>query len=1095
MKKNPSILPAMGKAGGQLLFLSAFAVIIFSFLSKNAYAQQETRVSFDLKEKTVKDFLNEIENQTNYTFTYSDTDIDVGQELTAAASMERVEDVFNRVLTPYKINYSIRGNQVLLTKANTGNRNIQPEFMVQGRVYSESDGMSLPGVNVVLQGTARGTVTDLNGAFSLMIPGEGGMLVFSFVGYERYYLPVDEARTHEIYLPEDISLIEGAVVVGYGRESRRLLSSSVSDLGSEVIEQAIVSDMSAAIQGRTTGVQVTQNSGTPGSAITVRVRGVSSINAGAEPLYVIDGVPMVTQNLGQIGFSGQGINTLSDLNPNDIESISILKDASATAIYGARGSNGVVLITTKRGKAGTSRIRFNSSFGYQQVVKTMDLLNARQFMEYRNEASLNDGGVPVFSEEQLNNIKHDTDWQSEIYRTAPLQSYDLSFSGGDEKTQYYISGSIFDQEGIVRGTDYSKISTRLNIDQQISHRIKVGANVSLSRSYNNRKEGDQSLNGVVPNAIAMPPIYPVYNDDGSYNDDGPLANPVNIADLHINDAFNWRTLGSGFAHIRLFEGLTYQFRYGVDYVNFREHSYNPSTTRQGARYKGLGLESTSEVLSSVMSNILNYYNSDFITNHSIEVLLGTDFESYERNSTYMRGQDFPNPELEYIASAAEIVTASASSRDSKLHSVFARAKYNFANKYIFTVSSRYDGSSRFGGNNRYGFFPSGDFAWRISQEEFVPLPNWFNEFKIRLSYGITGNDQIPDFGFMALFSTGNDYESQPGIAPSGLANPDLKWETTHQANIGIDLGFFNDRITLTTDFYRKHTKDLLFSRPIPPSTGFGTVLANIGEIENTGVELGLKTINFQRIVSWETSLNLTFNKNKVLSLYDDQPLDNIGRGSQRIEVGEPIGIFYGWHALGVDPATGDIVFDDVNGDGIIDANDRVKIGSPHPVFIGGVSNDFRYKNLSLNVFLNFSYGNDVFNGTRRYVEVMKGIDNMTTDVLDRWRQPGDVTQIPRATNADPNENDRASSRFIEDGSYLKIKSLRLAYAFPRSLTNRYNISMLQIYVQAQNLLTFTKYKGMDPEVNYAGQDVLRMGTDFFTYPHAKSLSVGINIEL
>ncbi len=1000
------------------------------------------------------------------------------QELTASATMESTEDVFDRLLPSYNIDYDIRGNQVLLTRA-TNNSPPPEDFLVEGMVYSEAEGMNLPGVNVVLKGTSQGTVSDLDGYYSITVPAEGGVLAFSFVGFKPREIRVDEAQQLDVFLEEDVGLIEGAVVVGYGRESKRLLSSSVSEVGAEAMEQSIVGDLSAAIQGRTAGIHVTQNSGTPGAANTVRVRGVSSINAGAEPLYVIDGVPMVTQNLGQIGFSGQSINTISDLNPNDIESISILKDASATAIYGARGSNGVVLITTKRGQAGTSRIEFNTSFGMQEVVGTMDMLNARQFMEYRNEASLNDGGVPVFSEEQLQDIPHDTDWQSEIYRRAPLQSYDLSFSGGDEQTQYYISGSLFSQEGIVRGTDYDNISARVNIDQQINDRIDVGANVSLSRAYNNRKEGDQSLNGVVPNAIAMPPIFPVYNEDGSYNDDGPLANPVNIADLHLNDALTWRTLGSGFANFRLMDGLTYRFRYGVDYVNFREHSYNPTTTRQGARYQGLGIESTSEVLSTVVSNMINYYAADFIQDHSIELMLGTDYESYERNSSFIRGHDFPSPDLQLVGSAAEIVSASSSSRESRLNSYFARAKYNYGNTYIFTLSGRYDGSSRFGGNNRYGFFPSGDFAWRLGEEDFIPLPEWFSELKVRLSYGVTGNDQIPDFGFMALFSTGNDYESQPGIAPSGLANPDLKWETTHQANFGLDVGLFNDRVTVQADLYHKRTKDLLFSRPIPPSSGFGTVLANIGEIENRGIELMLNTQNVQSDFYWETSLNLTFNQNKVLSLYDDQPLDNIGRGSQRIEVGEPVGIFYGWNALGVDPATGDIVFEDVNGDGVIDANDRVKIGSPHPVFTGGITNNFRYENFTLNVFFNFSYGNDVFNGTRRYVEVMKGIDNMTSYVLDRWQEPGDVTQMPRATNADPNENDRVSSRFIEDGSYLKLKSMRLGYQLPASLLNRHGISGLQVYIQGQNLLTFTQYRGMDPEVNYAGQDVLRMGTDFF----------------
>lgn len=1056
-------------------------------------SQTETRLSLDFQDRELREVLNDIEEQTGLSFVYSESDVNLSHKVTIKTHNEQTEDAFGKLFAPLQIDYMIRNNQVLLMPApqeEAVNRNI----FVRGTVFCQTGDFALPGVNVMLKGTNRGTVSSIDGAFSLEVPAEGAVLIFSFVGYKTKEVPVVDGEPLVVFLEEDMELLEGVVVVGYGRESRKLLSSSVSDVGAETIERLIVHDLSSALQGRAPGIQVTQNSGMPGAAVTTRVRGISSINAGAEPLYVIDGVPMVTQNVGRIGFGGQNVNTLSDINPGDIESVTILKDASATAIYGARGSNGVILITTKRGEAYRSRVSFSSSVGFQQPARTMELLNARQFMEYRNEASINDGGVPVYSQEQIDTWPHNTDWQSEIYRTAPLHSYNLSFSGGDTQTRYFISGSYFGQEGIAIGTSYERISGRVSLDQRVNDWIRVGASLSLSRSYNNRIDGDQSLDGVVPNAIALPPIYPVYNEDGSYNDDGPYGNPVQIGNLHIDDAFNWRTFGNTYARFNLMDGLTYEFKYGLDYVNFREHSYYPVTTRLGSRYSGLGLESASEVFQHQLINNLNYLTEPF-RGHFLEVLLGADFESYQRRSSYMRGQDFPDPQLQYIASAATIVFADAGGRDSKLHSYYGRVKYNIDNKYIFTLSGRYDGSSRFGRNNKFGFFPSGDLAWRISEESFINMPSWFDELKLRLSYGVTGNDQIPDFGFMALFATGNDYETRPGITPSSLGNPDLKWETTHQTNMGIDMGMFGERVMFTADIYYKRTSDLLFSRPIPSSSGFSSILSNVGEIENKGVEMVLHSQNIEGVFGWRSSVNMTFNRNKVLSLYNDQPLEDIGRGSQRIEVGEPVGIFYGWLALGVDPTTGDIVFADTNGDGIIDANDRVKTGSPHPLFYGGVTNDFSYKNLSLQLLMNYSYGNDVFNGVRRYAEVMKGLDNQTTAILDRWRQPGDVTQIPRATNADPNANNRVSSRFIEDGSYLKIKSVRLGYVFDRNVSERVGLNHIQVYVVAQNLYTFTKYSGLDPELNYAGQDILRMGTDFYTYPHARSVSVGVQIEL
>lgn len=824
--------------------------------------------------------------------------------------------------------------------------------------------------------------------------------------------------------------------------------------------------------------------------MTLRIRGISSIAAGADPLYIIDGISLITQDLSLIVFGGQGVNTISNINQADVESVSILKDASATAIYGARGSNGVVLITTKRGRNQNPKIRFNLNLGLQEVAKTYKMLNAEQFMRYKNSASINDGGEAIFIEDVIASNRCNTDWQKELYKIAPIKNYDLSISGGNESSHYYISGNHFNQDGIAMGTNFVKYGARINFDQIVSKRLSIGTSISLNKTINNRKEGDQSLNSPVAMAISRYPIYPIYNTNGTFNEDGPNANPISIAKQHINVTYNWHTIANVFLNYKIHEGLTYNAKYGTDYINFREHTFDPPTTRQGAKYQGLGIESTSEVEKTVFSNILSYSKS-LSNKQSIDIIVGNEIEQEQRSSTYLRGEVFPSNQLEYLISSAEKISADAFLLESAIISYFGRAKFNIDNKYIATINSRLDGSSRFSNTNKFGLFPSGDFLWRISDEKFFKIKS-INDLKLRVSYGLTGNDKIPDFLYITRFSA-SEYDNLSTIYPVNISNPDLKWESTNQFNLGFDVSLFKSRITISADYYYKKTKDLLFNKPTPPSSGFSSVVTNIGKLENKGFEFAVNTINTNKEVRWESAFNISFNSNKVTELYKNQPIDNIGRGSQRIEVGEPIGIFYGYKSLGVDPATGDLIFEDFFKDGIIDIRDKQKIGSPHPLFEGGFSNSLSYANFDLNIFVQFCYGNKIFNGTRRYIEISKS-NNQSTAVLNRWENPGDITDIPRATNLDPNENNRVSSRFIENGSFVKLKSLKLAYNLNFGFTQKLNVSQVNVFIQAQNFYTLTKFSGMDPEVNYAGPDVIRSGVEFFTYPTAKIYSFGLSIE-
>jgi TonB-linked SusC/RagA family outer membrane protein len=465
--------------------------------------------------------------------------------------------------------------------------------------------MPLPGVNILIKGTERGTVSNKNGSFKFEDIDNEKVLEISYLGFKSVELLITPGKEYAIWLDESLSIIDEVIVIGYGQENKRILSSSVSNIKSKELTRIFTSNISEALKGKVTGLMVNQNSGTPGAASTMRIRGVSSITAGATPLYIIDGVPVIARDLSQITFNGQSVNTISDININDIESISILKDASATAIYGARGSNGVVLITTKRGKANESHVQFNARYGIQQVANSYDMLNAEQYMRYKNDAAINSNGVAIYTEEEISNNTIDTDWQKELYRLASIQSYDLSFSGGNTKTRYYIIGSYFDQEGIVEGTDYSRFSGRINLDQNVKERLELGASIAINKSVSNRKEGDQSLNGPVPNAISLPPIYPVYNPDGSFNDDAHLANPISIAKHHTNVMYSWNNLGNIFLNFKLSTHFSSKTKLGFDYINFREHTYDPATTRQGAKYQGLGIESSSEALKHLPANSLN----------------------------------------------------------------------------------------------------------------------------------------------------------------------------------------------------------------------------------------------------------------------------------------------------------------------------------------------------------------------------------------------------------------------------------------------------------------------------------------------------------
>ncbi|HNS17004.1 MAG TPA: TonB-dependent receptor [Bacteroidales bacterium] len=946
------------------------------------------------------------------------------------------------------------------------------DIPVSGKVTSASDGKPIPGVNVVVKGSSKGTISDINGNYSMQAPADG-VLIFSFIGMQTLEIPVDGKRQINVTLSDaEISLGE-VVVVGYSTSSKKLISSSIDLVNEQEIDNIPLKTIDGVLQGQVAGLTVNLSSGTPGAQSSIKLRGGSSINASNQPLMVIDGIPVITGEYAQISYLGQETNAMTDINPNDIESVTVLKDASAAAIYGARASNGVILITTKKGNRDRTDVNLNFYYGWQTIPeeRLIPMMNAAEWNEYK--------GTDVQG--------IDTDWMSEILQAGPASNTELSVSSGNDKLRMFISGNQYSQVGAVKGTDYKRYNGRLNVDYKIVPNLMIGGGASVSYSDNSRVEGDQTLYGPLPNAMSIPAIFPVYDAEGNYDESGPYANPVAIANETVNKAYTNRTNGNVYLEYKFLNGFMFTSKFGADLLNLREHEYDPITVRQGAKYNGLGIEATSYVSNLVSNNVLQYIKSKNDI-HNFDALVGYSFEKYNYRDTYIEAIDFPNEQFQYIESAGTIRAASSSALNRFLNSYFGQFRYNYKYKYIFSLSARADGSSKFGKNNHYGYFPAASFAWRMSEEPFIKGVSFINELKLRASYGITGNDGISDFASLGLYGGGYNYGGNSGTAPVQLPNPDLKWETTSQTGIGLDISVAESRVNLTADLYYNHTSDLLLARPIPASSGYYSISSNIGTMENKGVELLLNTVNIDREFTWNSSLNFSLNRNKVLSLYEDQPIDDLGRGGNRVEVGEPIGIFYGYNCLGVDPTTGNLVYEDISGDGMLTADDRTKTGDPNPDFIMGFTNVFRYRSLELSVFLHWVQGREIFNGTFIYLESGTGEDNQTKRMIDRWKKPGDITDFPRVGDT------YLSSRFIEDGSYLRIKNVTLSYTFNPDRIRKVGMKSARVYATVQNLFTFTNYLGMDPEVDYyGGSSSIIQGTDFFTYPQCRQVLFGFNI--
>ncbi|MCA8830939.1 SusC/RagA family TonB-linked outer membrane protein [Hymenobacter pini] len=1022
------------------------------------------------------------------------------------------------------------------------------DVTVKGRVVDEK-GQGLPGVNVVVKGTSNGTQTDPNGRYSLKV-ADNATLVFSFIGYLPQEVAVNGRDAVNITLAPDNKTLSEVVVVGYGVQEKKLLATSVASISAKQVELIPVASPSEALVGLVAGAQITEPSGEPGAGAVIRVRGLGSITAGNNPLYVVDGYPLNSPD------------SYYQIPPGDIQSIQILKDAAASAIYGSRGGNGIVIVTTKRGRAdGKTRFNFTANTGIQQVAKRVDLMDRDEFLDYLRDSFTNGNkAIPANLQPGAPELPN-TNWQDEIFRTGVQQQYQLSASGGTDKSRFYISGGYFKQTGTLKGSGFERFSLRANYDAQLSPKLKLGLSlapnfsrtdvVPASGSYNGGNitgGGPGGETGAITAAFIMPSIVPVRLPNGDYaglktgtnnalTNPGDLLSPVAPLDLYQDRNNTIRALGSTFLDFEVIKGLNLRTNFGAELLNSRRGIYVPATLGTAGNQSA---NLSNPVLNNVDARRINgtnmnwvwentaTYNRTFGTSHNLTLLAGyaAQYNTSEGNTVVGQTGTYTNTDIQYPTAAGQVLGTNLYNNENALTSVFGRVDYAFKERYILTAALRSDGSSRFGPDNRYAMFPSVALAWRVAEESFIKQFPTISELKLRASYGVTGNNNIGDYNYQSyqepanyVFGTGNGTRAY-GFSPNGVALRNLGWETNTQFDAGFDLGLFQDRIYLTAAAYQRNTTDLLLNRNIPAILGFSSrALANVGEVRNRGLEFQLNTANVVKgNFTWSTSANLTFNRNEVLALAgaNEQITFDAVFGytsSIRVVPGQPLGVFYGytqegvyrdqadidgspkWTASNTKVVPGDLKFKDINGDGQINSQDIGVIGNPFPNFTYGLQNTFGYKAFSLAVTLQGSQGNDVLNGTDRYTINGGGGTNGRKEWVNRWRSPdnpGDG-KTPLATSAGSLRT-QFNSYFVHDASFLRIRNVTLRYNVPTDWAQKAKLQSASIYTSIQNLYTFTKYFGYNPEANnYGNSTTPTYGVDQGAYPMARTLTLGVQL--
>ncbi|RZK47409.1 MAG: TonB-dependent receptor [Pedobacter sp.] len=986
---------------------------------------------------------------------------------------------------------------------------------VAGKVTNATDASPLSGVTVKVKNAVNSTVTLDDGSFKLTVPENATTLVFTYVGFTELEQPISALMN--VSMSPGTGALNEVVVVGYGSAVKREVTGSIVKVGGNEVENLPFQSFEAAIQGKAPGVVIESGSGKVGQAMKVRIRGTSSISASSQPLYVVDGLPVVSNSVSD--GTNDPTNPLVDINPNDIESIEVLKDASASAIYGARAANGVVLITTKKGKLGRkTQIDLNISNTFSQPTRKRGFMDARQYLDLIRQAGKNDGRIDFrddisgYGSEQeaiddytafyesligdyalgtdFKNYEVDTDWQDQLYRkNAQSQQVDLSVSGGNDKTRYFLSGFYNKQEAVVINNTFYRYGGRLNLDHKATDRLTIGLNLALNRSQLDRVSNDNAFS-TPGQLVAQLPLSPLLDPaTGDLNSSTLYGNALFDAKYNTDEQTTFRSFGNAFADLKILPSLSFRSELGADVLNLYQESFQGKQTIDGA---GIGRAGT-VITQSASLNTNNFFTfaPEINDNHKLNTIVGMSYLQNDTRQSITNGEGYPTDAVKNLAGATDITFGTSTNNRYTFLSYFFRSNYTLLDKYLLSVSVRSDGSSRFGKNNRYGWFPAASIGWVVSDEKFMNNIGFLSFLKLRASYGLTGNAEIGQNNFLGLYGVSN-YPGLPGFTPTQLPNQDLRWEKTAQFDIGLDFGLLDGRISGELDYYQKNTSDLLLNVNIPNTTGFGSVLRNLGKMYNKGVELGLNSRNIEGAFKWSTSFNIAYNVNKVQDIQGQI----ITSGVQRAVEGEPIGVFFLQEFAGVDPETGDALYYDKDGKttATYSQAERRVVGKSNPDFTGGFGNNFSYKGFDLNVFFTFVSGNSIYNQGGIYMEggLGNGFDNQTTRYLNAWKNPGDITDVPRAGLSFPT-NDRASSFWLSDGSYIRLRNATLGYTLPSNVAKLLKVSSARLYVAGNNLWTATKYDG-DPEVNTTTLGNISGGIDFYTIPQARTISLGLNVK-
>ncbi len=1149
LKRGDTYAPILTKLSRIMrLMILMFILGINSLLAASGYSQS-AKITLKMSNARIEEVLNKIESKSEFYFLFNQKQIDINRKVSIEANDEKISDILDELFAGTDVKHQVIDRQIVLT-ATPVTENQQQGKKVAGKI-TDSSGVPLPGVSVVIKGTTTGVITDNDGKYSLSNIPENATIQFSFVGMKMQEITVGNQTAINIVLAEETIGLEEVVAIGYGTQKKSSITGSVAGISAANLkDRSLVSGVEAMV-GQVAGVQIQQISGAPGAeGLSIRVRGTGSITQSNEPLYVVDGYPMEA-------------GAFRLLSSSNIEKIEVLKDASSTAIYGSRGANGVVIITTKKGK-GKASISFNMYGGFQQAEKYFDMMNRDQYVEYfiegRNNAWLDaalistdpnttahsindpnsrrklyasaatqylipdgtDGYTYNFLDPKSVATMPDNDWQKLLFRNAMIQNYEVSLSGGDDRTQYIVSASILKQDGIVINTDYQKININSNVSSKIGDRLKIGLNMNSYFSSNNEQVSGKY--SPIQIALQLPPIFPVNNADGTYGSmvrnydifSGDVASPIGMAEQTTNFRKRNGWMGILFADLEIIKDLNYKISVngGMQDNNLKYYlpSYVDMDASRAPRIAQGSKTSTSDQ-DWVIEQTLTYQKT-LAQKHNFEVLGGYTAQKHIYEYMYGEARGFPNDAIQTL-NAGTMYNLSSTESEYSMISYLARLNYSYDNKYLFSAAFRSDGSSRFGKDNKWGSFPSLSAGWRIKQENFMKNIDFINDLKLRASWGISGNNRIGDYSGIGLLNIGyypTGDALQNTVNPSTMSNDLLGWEKTRQINFGFDLSMFSNRVRLEADFYNSESQELLLDVPVPTITGYSTQMQNVGKVQNKGMEFLLSTKNFTGEFKWSSDFNISFNKNEVLELGPGgQPIYASAPNASNAfitQIGHPIASYYGYKYDGVymnqaeldkyPHLSGDEVggprFTDVNKDGVLDANDKTILGDNQPIFTAGFNNTFSYKNFTLGLQFTGSYGSEIFSIYKRMIAVYHGDRNGMVECTDRWRSEEDPgsgkvfrpTRTPSGWSRDP------SSYWITDGSYLRLRSASLSYTFNNSVIENLNMKGLRIYITGQNLFTITNNPGYDPETSSEG-DGLTRGGDYTGYPAARSFILGVNV--